>query len=282
MKIILAIIFRLLFRFNFFKKRYFGLSQKVFKPFKLFKGVVQKIRYHNFKLKLHIDDWVQENLFFLGEYEAAELKTAEFFLKEDSVFIDIGANVGLYTVHLSKIINNKGKIFCFEPFSANFNSLHENIMLNNLVHVQIQKLAIGAQEENIKLYCNPAHHNLGMISVIPMENSYTEEVKSVTLDGFLKLNCVTRIDLIKIDIEGYEYQALCGMKETLTTFKPALLIEILDAGQKDINNVNCENFLKALGYTKYFIGDDGSFSATQVNKHRTNYLFAIANKTEKR
>lgn len=277
MKIILANIFRLLFKFNFFRKRFFGVYQKVFKPYHLFKDVVQKIRYHNFVLKLHIDDWVQQNLFFLGEYEAAELKAVGQFLKADSVFIDIGANIGLYAVHLSKIINKKGKILCFEPFSVNFNCLSENIRLNNFSHVQVERLAIGAKEESIMLYHNPAHQNMGMISVTPMENSYAEEVKSVSLDTFLKSNHLTKIDLIKIDIEGYEYQALCGMKETLVTFKPVLLVEILKAGQSDTNNVNCENFLQSLGYKKYFIGNDGDLSTTEVNIQRTNYIFSTEN-----
>lgn len=277
MKVILAHIFRQLFKMSFFRERYFGIYEKIFKPYRVFNGVVQKVSYEKFKLKLHIDDWVQQHIFFLGGYEAAELKAAEHFIKADSVFIDIGANVGLYAVHLSKTITTAGKIICFEPFSTNFNALRENIALNNLSQIQIEKLAVGAQQETLKLYCNPVLQNSGMISATPMENGYTEVVDAVSLDFFFKEHPLNKIDLIKIDIEGYEYNALCGMQQTLTVFQPTLLIEIFNDGPTDTNSLQCENFLKALDYKKYFIGDDGSLSATQVNKSRTNYIFTTTN-----
>jgi len=273
MKIILALAFRLLFRIKFFRKRYFGVHKKLFKPYNLFRGVIRKIKYKDLQVILHIDDFIQESLYFTGKYEAAELKAIEQFLKNDSVFIDIGANIGLYTLYASKLINKNGQIISFEPFPKNFQSLTQNITLNGLSNVRIEKVAIGENEGNVNLYYNEREKNLGMVSTTPLEKGIKEEVEVVSLDSYLKNESFTRIDLIKIDIEGFEYPALLGMKETLATFHPTLLIEILD-GNESINQISkCDTLLKEFGYNKYFIDDNGNLSKNEVNDNRMNYIF---------
>jgi len=275
MKIILAKIFRLLFRIEFFKKRYFGIHKRIFNPYNLFKGVIRKTTFNDLQIILCIDDWIQENLYFLGEYEKAELKVIEKFLKNDSIFIDIGANFGLYTLYASKLIDEKGKIICFEPFSENFKSLTKNVSINNLSNVQLEKIAVGEKENTITLYYDQQEKNLGMVSAKPLERGVTEKVIVVSLDSYLKNESFTRIDLIKIDIEGFEYSALLGMKNILKTFYPSLLIEILDGEESLSQNEKCHTFLKNLGYNKYFIDDNGNLSENEVNINRMNYIFTI-------
>ena len=242
-------------------------------PNNLFGGVIRKIRYNDLQIELHIDDWIQENLYFLGEYEVAELKTMKQFLTYDSVFIDIGANIGLYALNASKILDENAQIICFEPFQKNFNSLAKNIALNGLSNVQLEKKAIGDKDGTINLYYNEEEMNLGMVSTKPLEKGITEKVTLVSLDSYLKDHPVPRIDLIKIDIEGFEYSALLGMKNTLTAFQPSILIEILDGNDSDSQNLKCYEFLLDLGYNKYFIDDHGNLSEKEVNPSRMNYVF---------
>lgn len=274
MRIIIAEILRLLFKSNFLKRKYFGIYTRVIKPTNLFKGVVREIDYHGIKLSLHIEDWIQQNIYFLGEYEKPELETLKHFLSKDSVFIDVGANFGLYTLQASKLIGEKGRIICFEPFAENFNSLTTNIALNNLANVIAEKLAVGEKEDTITLYCDDQEQNLGMTSTKFRENALTEVVQIVSLDSFLQKEQFEHIDFIKIDIEGHEYAALLGMRETLTKYKPTLLIEIFTDTNSD-NNEKINDFLESVGYKKWFIDDVGNLSETPVNSKRDNYIFTI-------
>lgn len=274
MKTILAIIFSYLFKVKFFRNRYFGIHKKLFKPFNLFKGVTRLTKWNDLLLSLHIDDWIQENLYFLGEYEKAELTSIKQFLKHDSVFIDIGANIGLYTLFASKIITENGQIISFEPFSQNFNSLVKNISLNGFSNVCLKKMAIGEKNGVINLYYDENEKNFGMVSAISLEKGIQEEVKVITLDSYLKNESFDKIDLVKIDIEGFEYSALLGMRNTLARFHPTLLIEILNNDKSPTNKSNCDQLLTDMGYNKYFIDDSGNICKDEVNTNRMNYIYS--------
>ena len=227
----------------------------------------------NLKLELHIDDWIQQNLYFLDIYEDAELKVMGHNLSSDSTFIDIGANFGLYSLSASQKITKEGEILCFEPFPQNYRALTNNISRNNLSMVTAENMAIGDQEGSLKLYYNPNEYNLGMVSANYIENADFHKVEMISLDSYLNSNPRQRIDFIKIDVEGFEYQALLGMKNTLAQFGPLILIEILDEMDSKENANNVHIFLVELGYKKHYIDDKGSLSDTNVNNNRKNYLY---------
>ena len=84
MRGLIAEIFKILFKIEFFKGTYYGFYKRVFKPLDLFHGVEKNIRINGSHFQLHIDDWVQQNVFFLGEYEPAELKAIGPYLKDDA------------------------------------------------------------------------------------------------------------------------------------------------------------------------------------------------------
>jgi len=273
MRILLAKFFRFLFKSKYFKTKFFGIHQRIFEPYNLFKGVVQKVDYHGFQLTLHLDDWIQENIYFLGEYEKAELKTLDHFLKEDSVFLDLGANLGLFTLHASQRIGNNGKIVSFEPFSTNNKALVHHLSDNHITNVTVEKLAVGEQNGTITLYYDEKEANLGMVSAKPVENAQKEEVEIVSIDSYFQKNPLSKVDFIKIDIEGFEYPTLLGMESTLKQFYPTLLIELLSDSSVPNTGDKVESLLTNLGYKKFFITDEGTLSTTATNQIRMNYLF---------
>jgi hypothetical protein len=114
-----------------------------------------------------------------------------------------------------------------------------------------------------------------MVSTTPIDGGLKEEVEMVSIDSFLEGRQLSAIDLIKIDIEGFEYSALLGMKKTLVSYKPAILIEILAENSSDTNRKNIHDFLHSLGYSKYFIDDLGKLSKTESNPNRFNYIFVV-------
>jgi len=275
MRILLAKTFRFLFKCKCLKSKYFGVYKRIFKPFNLFKDVLIRIKFNDLHLILHIDDWIPANLYFLGEYEKSELKALEKFINEDSIFIDLGANIGLYTLYASNLIGENGRIICFEPFAENFNALTNNIAINNLLNVQAEKLAVGERDGSMMLYYDMREKNPGMVSSKYMKDSFSEEVRMVSLDSYFQNKSFNRIDFIKIDVEGSEYSALLGMQNILTTYFPSLLIEISDDYELFDNSEKVHAYLKKLGYRKYCIDDNGNLSNTEVNKKRKNYIFTI-------
>lgn len=271
----LAYFFRLLFKFNFFRKRFFGIHTKIFKPYNLFRGLVCQAEAYKLKLELHLDDWIQENIFFLGEYEKAELLTLNTFLKKGNTILDIGANIGLYSLYASKIVGEQGRIISFEPFKQNYHSFSNNIALNNFINIQLEKKAVGIENGSIKLYYNQDEQNLGMVSTQFVENAICEEVSVISIDEYIEENKINQVDFIKIDIEGHEFKALQGMRNTLLKYKPTILIEILEENNSADNNEYVHRFLVDLGYHKYFINDDGSISSKESNSIRRNFIYKI-------
>ena len=276
MRVLLAKIFRLLFKVSFFKKRFFGIHKRIFGPLNLFKGVIETVRFNNdIILELDIGDWIQENIYFLGGYEDAELQFIQSSLKEDNIFIDIGANIGVHSLFASKLVGKNGKVISFEPFRQNYNALNKNIALNGSTNVVTENLALFKTETILDIYYNTNEANLGMASSYLTEFSCVEKIKAVALDSYLKTIPQQKVDFIKIDIEGGEYDALLGMKSTLMSFYPKLLIEILDHNEltESGNKKNIVGYLENMGYTKYYINDDGELSITETNKDRMNFAF---------
>lgn len=277
MKKKLAKILRVFFRCKLLKAIHFGIYQKIMKPLNLFKGLTCKVKHNDFLLELNIDDWIQHNIYFLGEYSASELKLLDKFLQQGAVFIDVGANIGLFTLHASRLVGNTGRVISFEPFSTNFTSLTNHIRINELVNVRAEKLALGSKNDFVNLYYNPDEQNLGMVSTHQTEHCIIEQTNIVSLDTYIKDNPVSRIDLIKIDVEGHEYEALIGMQNMLIKHRPTIIIEILEDNEslaaKNGNSKKINSYLEDLGYNKYFIGNHGDISKKETHPKRKNYLF---------
>ena len=166
-----------------------------------------------------------------------------FKIPEGGVFLDVGANIGRYTITLAKKVGPGGRVIAFEPCSNSYSALRKNIDLNNLGNVITLPLALWNEEGYHHMYVKA---NAGSNSLVEDNGAIgKEKVRTITLDGLLKELIFTRIDLIKIDVEGAEREVLEGMKKTLQHFKPSLIIEVRD------DNVSwVENFLNLLGYTK--------------------------------
>lgn len=267
----IALFIRVLLKIPALKKLHFGIHKKIIAPYNLFNGLVFHTKIHGLTFELHAEDWIQENLFLLGEYEKAELKLLTSILNEDSVFIDIGANIGLHTLIASKKINSQGKIISFEPYTTNFKQLITNLELNKAKNICLVKKAVSNQEGSAMMYYNTASKSLGMatLSTIPYDNK--EEVETIQLDAFVAENKVDGVDIIKLDVEGEEYNALLGMRNTLNQFKPNLLIEILDS--KELERVL--SLLSNYGYKLYYISNEGELTQENKNTQRKNYFFKV-------
>jgi len=157
------------------------------------------------------------------------------FLKEDSVVLDLGANIGVFSVYCANVCKS-GRIYSFEPVSFVFDILSKNT--KNYKNCFCFKLGVGSKNEEkiIKIRSwNPGYSTIDPENIERKEESFDveEKIKIVKLDDWIKENNISKIDFIKIDIEGYELEVLKGAVETIKNFKPILGISIHHPKLKD-------------------------------------------------
>jgi FkbM family methyltransferase len=166
-----------------------------------------------------------------GDYETGELALISRLLHRDSVFLDVGANVGIFSLVASKAAP-LGKIFAFEPARKTFDRLSRNIWLNHARNVLPVRSALGGSSGQATLNLNVSGkdglNTLGNPSHPDSEPAGTELVPITTVDEFLATNSVRHIDVMKIDAEGAELSIFQGAKNLLQrSDAPLILYEAL-------------------------------------------------------
>ncbi|MCX6719014.1 MAG: FkbM family methyltransferase [Candidatus Taylorbacteria bacterium] len=157
----------------------------------------------------------------IGAFEKTEIDLFRRCLKPGMTVVDIGANIGYYTVIAAKNIGSNGKLFAYEPENRNYSFLEKNIGINKLTNVIPFKIGISDKKGTNKLYLDD--DNKGRHSFVFNEDKSAISIETDTLDESLRRYGSPTIDIIKIDIEGAEFLALQGMKETIKR-SPNLII----------------------------------------------------------
>jgi FkbM family methyltransferase len=165
----------------------------------------------------YLTQWILND----GEYEPTETKLTRSILKEGDVFVDVGANIGWYTVHAGKAVGKTGKVIAFEPEPGNLSLLRKNIEANGLTQAEADGRALSKEPGSFKLFLEK--DNLGMHSLV-MEHGGQRyiDVETMRFDDYW--NDRGPIRLVKIDTEGAEGLILEGMAETLKRQKNMDLI----------------------------------------------------------
>jgi FkbM family methyltransferase len=157
------------------------------------------------RLKLHsgsVDSGRLNAVFILNQY----LQEGNA-IGENDVVVDIGAHIGLFTVLASKAAV-KGRVYAFEPFSANFGLLKENVSLNRLDNVTPVNAAVSSRTGRLRFFLN---NTATWHGIYPRGEKVSEiSVESVSLADFLKSEKISRIDFLKMNCEGAEYEILLG------------------------------------------------------------------------
>lgn len=168
----------------------------------------------------------------------------EFNLKNLNTCIDIGANVGLFTKYLK--MNNCKSVYCYEPNKIAFKSLQKN--LNNEKNIKFFNLAVGIDNKPLRLYIDSTN-TLVSSACNKTDNFYDVDV--VKLDQILTENNLSKIDLLKIDIEGMEFELIDKCDELIFSKVKRFLIEYHDFYFEDgINKVQkLKEKLESYGYT---------------------------------
>jgi FkbM family methyltransferase len=153
-------------------------------------------------------------LFVEERYEPAETRFLEATLKEGMCFVDVGANIGYYTTLAARLVGDSGRVVAIEPDPYNFSLLEKNVRANRLDNVILLNVAAGAMKGTGRL-CRSAtnfgDHRIG--SREPGRNSV--DVPIVPIDDLCDAHHIERVDVVKVDVQGYEFFAMQGMERFL-------------------------------------------------------------------
>lgn len=185
------------------------------------------------------NDWVIKTIKSGQVWEPEVMSFCEQYVKPNSIVIDIGANIGTFSVRFGQLVGMDGMVFAFEPQERTFNYLMKNIKLNQLNNVFGLKLGLGSEisfgfiEEN--------KHRPGEAKII---NSEHKNVMIYPLDTFDFNN----VSLIKVDVERYEAHVFKGAIETIKRNRPCICFEVTTIPYSDFPHDYVFTLLDSLDY----------------------------------
>lgn len=185
------------------------------------------------------DDKVIGQRIALDKYEKYETAIMLGQVNKNSVVVDVGANIGYYTLLLAKEVK---KIYAFEPDEEVFQILKKNVEENKLKNVVLINKAVGDKNEKVKIEKNKDNFGDSRIS------DKGELVECVKLDEVIK----ERVDLIKVDVQGWEPAVIEGAKNIIEKDSPILFLEYTPGEYKDKKMIN---FLKKIYKNIWSIND---------------------------
>jgi len=168
----------------------------------------------------------QPKVYFDKGFEHKTIELMKKSVRESMVIFDIGANIGMYSILLSKLVGSSGKVYAFEPDDATFDILTQNLALSNCNNVIPFKIALSDSNSFAKM-SKPTSESgdaFNYIQKIDESDDLTNSVKTITLDHFLQEQGIAKVDFIKIDIEGAEFLCLTGARELLSSSHSPVLV----------------------------------------------------------
>ena len=250
-------------------------SKKIIREYFLSKEFIKKTKY-GFIIKLDVSRDV-DKYFYWGEFESEIIEFLLALLIKSSIFFDIGANIGIYSLVASKNIITGGKIYAFEPADWAYDRLTENISINDIKNVETFKLAVSDFTGSRQFYvCEDDAYN-SLISTPMKQVQKVVAINSIRLDDFCLDKNIDHIDILKIDVEGADFLVLKGTEKILRSDLPPIIIcEFNRSIAKGIKSSQYEFaiFMKELSY-KFFALKKSRLIEIEVENTEANEIICL-------
>ncbi|HOS48124.1 MAG TPA: FkbM family methyltransferase [Bacteroidia bacterium] len=189
----------------------------------------------NTKLKLYTDSVLSETI-YVGRFENAELDFVKRYLRKGDVFMDIGANIGLFTTVGASKVGAGGKVYSFEPVKKTYSRLEENVNINSFANVSLFNAGLSNSDGELEMTTSAegfdAWNSFGKPTA--GSNFIKEKVSIFKIDSWTKNQNVSNVNLAKIDVEGWECNVMIGGESFFSAENaPDLLVEFTEE--------NCKN-----------------------------------------
>jgi FkbM family methyltransferase len=221
------------------------MKELVYKFLKIFMPNGRQVHLNQFDIKLPVKYY----RYYEPEYEENSFIYFKNKLNENSTVLDIGAHIGIYTMFFSQILHKKGKVYSFEPTRSTYQVLLDTIRINKSQNVIPINAAISDKDGELVFNLTTSTGvGSNSNSIVKTNNTkYSEIVKSYSIDNFKKINNL-KIDCLKIDVEGAEYYALLGAKNTFEEDKPFGILALHPSQLKEMGSTLSDIFDVLIAY----------------------------------
>ena len=225
-----------------------------------------------------IDSYIEWSLLSGGTYEEEINKLIRVSLKAGANALDIGANIGLQSIRMAQCAGSSGQVFSFEPLAYLQKKFQRNVSLNRLDNITLFPFALSDQPGEISLQINEYNWNQGTFNLNERQESGTQQTISVRVaDQIKEIAALQHLDLVKIDVEGFEFHVIRGLKETLLKFHPRIIFEYDgDYWQRNGQKIGeCYQELVNMGYQLYQITPVGCELIIEAAAIKGGNLFCL-------
>jgi FkbM family methyltransferase len=214
-------------------------------------GQVARAKVRGFWMELDTTDLIQRTLYCSNDFEPRLRQEIEKRLGPGDTFIDIGCNVGFFSLCAARTVGPAGLVYAFEPAPATVARLRHNIELNSIPNIRVNEIALSDTAGSVRLFLD-GHNNSGAASLRKLESGSSHvDVQSMTYDEWAERYCIPAPSLFKIDVEAAEVRVLRGMAKLLSSpNKPPIIIEVSEGSLRQFGTSKDELFglLKSYGY----------------------------------
>ena len=231
---------------------------------------IRKVERRGIFWELDLTEGIDFSIFLFGLFEKETSQAIRRLVTNNSIVIDIGANIGAHTLPMAELVGKKGKVYAIEPTNYAYSKLKNNLLINGNLSKRVQAdqiiLVSNSGEGRVRdLYSSwplsvkpkdskrhPVHQ--GVLRTI----SGAEEM---TLDDYVSMNNLTSLDLIKLDVDGNELEVLRGAKYVLKNIKPTLIMEFAPEQYDNPNDfLKVVEILVSEGYRYYSLNEKTQYS----------------------
>lgn len=236
------------------------------------------IRHHYAGTKFRLDSFIHKGYWYHGKNrEKIQMDNFRKVISEGDTVFELGAHIGYISVYFSQLVGEKGNVVVFEPGVNNLPYVRFNLGHAPFKNVQLVEKAVSDQNGTATFYLE---HLTGQSNSLVKDYRVSKKIESkafveldkkevqvetIRIDDFVKQQNISKLDFIKIDIEGAEYLAIKGMPDTLATLKPVMMIEVTE------NHEALYNLLREKGYV--FV--DEFFKKVEDKKAFYGNLFCV-------
>ncbi len=246
------------------------------------------ISWKTWKVFIYLKDWKGPSFHIINDgvesYENHNYEVLKKVCKTDSVFFDVGANVGIFSLRLAQERSDI-TIYAFEPEPNASHCLRQTIEANSITSISLFQTALSNKEGNATFYFdgeNHGGHSLNSNSIIDSGSTILDKfsVSLTTLDQMVQQHSLSRLDVVKIDVQLHEESVLQGARQSIKNFRPIFLIECYLNELKKNPSPLIQPFIEAGGYSifdpmtkRFYAIDTYSELLNGVHSHYQDLFF---------
>ncbi|MEJ7644332.1 MAG: FkbM family methyltransferase [Chryseolinea sp.] len=232
----------------------------------------------NIKMRVDPSKAMGAAFYWMGLHELNEWRFLNRHLKAEMIFADIGANQGEFALFAAKRLS-RGKVLAFEPVNIYQQQLAENISLNGFKNIDTFDFGLSDKSMQMPIYSSEEGigENEGLASIFQSShrNRLVQQIELKIFDDVIQDLKISRLDFMKIDVEGAELMVLRGARKTIEKYRPYVMLEVSEetyrAAGYSVSDVR--SFFNSLGYSLNVITKEGGLAKAETVPSFCNVVF---------